>query len=290
VNVDPDALRRLLRALTCYGVFAEDDSGRYVHTELSRLLREDAESGLKYVVLWGTEPWTWRLWPRLDEAVRSGESVFPGMHGMGFFEYLNAQEPESIQVVNRAMAQSSKLSEQAIADTVDLNEVETVADICGGRGHVLAALLEHHPSMRGVLFDLPRVVANADARLRDGGALATRARLVSGDCRQQIPVRADAYIIKSILDWDDESTVTTLRNVAEAGGPGARVFVIENLLDGSPERGFTTAMDLLLLLNVGGRKRTTGEFAALAEKAGLQIDNVRPVDTYLHVLECSVPA
>ncbi|MFE3170880.1 methyltransferase [Amycolatopsis sp. NPDC059090] len=288
-DTDPVALERLLRALTWHGVFAEHEDGRFVHTASSLLLREADPHSVKYIVLWGTEPWTWELWPHLEVAVRSGKSVFPALHDKGFFEYLGADAPESAEIMDRAMIQSSNLSVRAIADTLDLTETDSVADICGGRGQVLAALMERNPGVTGTLFDRQGAVDTADPRLRAGGEFADRARLVAGDCREAVPIEADAYILKSILDWDDESTISTLENIAASAKPGARVFVIENLLDGE-HRGFSTSMDLLLMLNVGGRKRTTAAFTALIEKAGLHVRDVRPIDTYLHVIESTVGA
>lgn len=289
VDAEPQPLHRLLRALTCYGIFAETEDGGFVHTEMSRLLREDDPHSLRYISLWCTEPWTWEAWPRLDDAVRSGASVFQDLYGKGFFEYLHQDAHESAHVFNRAMTTSSTQSALDVAELLDLTGVSVVADIGGGQGHVLASLLEKHPQVRGVLLDLPGVVAKADPRLRDGGPLADRAGIVPGDCREAIPVEADLYIIKNILEWDDESTRRTLRNVLGAARPGARVVVIENLVDDSPSMKFTTAMDLLLLLNVGGAKHTKASLVARMTEAGLTVGEVRPVNAYLHAFECTVP-
>lgn len=284
VRADPEALRRLLRVLTCHGIFAETGDGRFAHTDTSMLLREDAPRSLRYTSLWATEPWTWELWPHLDEAVRSGENVFAGLYGKAFFEYLHTDAPESAQVFDRAMSQASQLAARAIADTLDLTDVATVADIAGGQGQVLITLLERKPTLRGVLLELPSVVSNSDPRLWPDGEFGPRVQLVAGDCRREVPVRADLYILKNVLEWDDESTVTTLHNVAAAGRPGARVVVIENFVDDSPETKFTTAMDLLLLLNVGGKKHTRDGILSLIVQAGLIVQNVSPLNSYLHMI------
>jgi C-methyltransferase len=289
VKAEPRALRRMLRALTCYGIFTETEDGTFAHTEMSRLLREDDPHSLKYISLWCTEPWTWDAWPMLDEAVRSGKSVFDGLYGKGFFDYLHEDAHESAHVFNRAMTTSSMQSARDVAQLLDLTGASTVADIGGGQGHVLASLLEKYPGIRGTLLDLPRVVAGADPRLRDGGSLADRVTIVAGDCREAMPVEADVYIIKNILEWDDDSTRRTLGNVVRAARPGARVVVIENLVDDTPSMKFTTSMDLMLLLNVGGAKHTQQSMISRMADAGLIVGDVRPVNAYLHAFESITP-
>ncbi|MFF6996460.1 methyltransferase [Streptomyces sp. NPDC008313] len=289
VKTQPHTLRRLLRALSCQGVFEEHPDGTFAHTPMSRLLREDDPHSLRYIALWCTEPWTWNVWPRLDEAVRSGHDVFQDVYGREFFTYLNEDAPESAHVFNKAMTTSSEQSARDVADLLDLRDASSVADIGGGQGQVLASLLERHPALHGTLLDLPGVVENADPRLRGRGALADRVSIVPGDCREDIPVQADVYIIKNILEWDDDSTRRALANVTSAARPGARVVVIENLVDDTPSMRFTTAMDLLLLLNVGGAKHTRQSMVDRLTDAGLVIGEIRPVNSYLHAFECTVP-
>ncbi len=289
VKTEPKLLRRLLRALSCHGVFTERQDGTFGHTEMSRLLREDDPHSLRDIALWCTEPWTWDAWPRLDEALRTGRNVVEDLYGKEFFTYLNEDAPESADVFNRAMTTSSEQSARDVAALLDLSGSTSVADVGGGQGHVVACLLDKYPSMKGTLLDLPRVVDNALPRLREGGDLAHRARIVAGDVRVSVPVAADVYIVKNILEWDDDSTARTLFNIIGAGGPGARVVVIENLVDDTPSMRFSTAMDLLLLLNVGGAKHTTDSMVARLTDAGLVIDDIRPVNPYLHAFDCHVP-
>ncbi|NJP48564.1 methyltransferase [Streptomyces sp. SBST2-5] len=289
VKSQPHTLRRLMRALTCQGVFTERPDGTFAHTEMSRLLREDDPHSLRYIALWCTEPWTWNVWPLLDEAVRTGRNVFEDVYDREFFQYLNEAAPESAHVFNRAMTTSSEQSARDVARLLDLGDVASVVDIGGGQGHVLASLLEKHPRLHGTLLDLPGVVENADPRLREGGALADRVQVIAGDCRETIPVTADVYIIKNVLEWDDDSTRRALANVRAAARPGARVIVIENLVDDTPSMRFTTAMDLLLLLNVGGAKHTRQSMTDRLTDAGLVIGEITPVNAYLHAFECTVP-
>ncbi|MFE7973715.1 methyltransferase [Streptomyces shenzhenensis] len=289
VKTEPKPLRRLLRALSCYGVFEERPDGTFAHTGMSRLLREDDPDSLRDISLWCTEPWTWDAWPRLDEAVRTGRNVVEDLYGKEFFSYLNEDAPESADVFNRAMTTSSEQSAREVAALLDLSGSASVADVGGGQGHVVASLLDKYPSMHGSLLDLPRVVDNAVPRLREGGDLADRMRIVPGDARESVPVKADVYVIKNILEWDDASTTRLLGNVIRAGGPGTRVVVIENLVDDTPSMRFSTAMDLLLLLNVGGAKHTTESMVTRLTSAGLVIDDVSPVNPYLHAFDCHVP-
>lgn len=289
VDADPDALRRLLRSLTGHGVFAETSEGRFVHTELSRLLREDAPDRLDQLVLWMTEPWTWELWGRLDESVRTGKDVFADTYGGEFFEHVHTVWPQSAAVFDRAMTQASRQSAAAVASVLPLSGARTVADIGGGQGFLLASLLERHPGVRGILFDRPDVVAGADARLREGGELADRVRLLAGDCREQLPADADVYVFKNILGMNDEDAAVVLGNLVRTAPAGARVVIVENLADNGPGQRFSTAMDLRMLLTVGGRKHTRESLLGLVERAGLVVRDVRPVNSYQHVIEATTP-
>lgn len=288
VGGDTETVDRLLRALTSHGVFEEVAERRYAHTASSRLLREDAPTGVRYMVLWASAPWTWQAWPRLEEAVRTGKPVFPDIYGKEFFTYLKEEDADSAAVFNRAMTQSSALTSGAVADALDdlgVTATGTIVDIGGGQGNLVRTLLERHPDVRAVLFDLEPVVAGADPALLPGGPLAGRARVVGGDCRQEMPVEADLYIFKNVLEWDDDSTYAALRRVAEAARPGARVALVQNLIEDSSEMKVTTTMDLFLLLNVGGRKHTRRSLTGLMQRAGITPGEVRPVaGTSLHVV------
>jgi hypothetical protein len=58
--------------------------------------------------------------------------------------------------------------------------------------------------VRGILFDLPYVVADAASVLSEAG-VADRCKVVGGNFFESVPTGGDAYILKYIIhDWDDE--------------------------------------------------------------------------------------
>lgn len=291
VDAVPATLARLLRMLATHGVFEETAAGSEVfrHTPLSRMLRSDAPGGMADMVLWAGAAWTWDAWPRLESAVRDGRPVVPELYGKDFFRYLHEDAAEDAQIFNRAMTQASALTSRAVARSLDLTGARTVADVGGGQGHLLSTVLRTHPHVTGELFDLPKVVAGADPALLEGGELAGRARVTSGDCLESVPVSADVYLIKQILKWDDDRSVRVLRNVAEHAAPGARIVAVQNLVDLSPEPRVTTAMDLFLLLNVGGREHRQSDFEDLFRRAGLEFAGVTRARSALYLIEARVP-
>ncbi len=277
VGVDTHTLPRLLRALASQGVFEEAAPDRYGHTSLSRLLRKDAPRSLRHLALWVGAPWTWEAWPRLEDAGRTGKSVIPSIYGKEFYAYLREDAAADAANFNRAMTEVSSFNSDTVAEVLDLDGVSTVADIAGGQGRLLRTLLERHPKVNGVLFDLEAAILTADPELREG-ALATRTKLVAGDCLREIPVKADLYILKNLLDWPDDNSLMTLHNILAYAEPGARVVVVDSLVDADPdEMQVTTIVDLFLLLNVGGQKHTQREFEELYTRAGLRFTGVQPV-------------
>ncbi len=292
VRAEPGALDRLLRALSQHGIFAEVDTCRYAHTAASRMLREDAEGGLRYMVRWLGADWTWRAWPMLAEAVRRGECVVPDIFGKDFYAYLKEDAPDDELLFMRAMTQSSGRTSDAVVAALDLQGVQRVADIGGGQGHLLRRLLERYPSMYGVLFDLEAVTVNVDPALRRA-PLSRRCEIVAGNFLRGVPTGADLYILKNIVEGPDESSTIVLGNIVAAAKAGTRVAIVSSLLETAPaEMKVTTAWDLTLLLNVGGQKHRASDLAAVISGSGLRLSRSLPVPgTFptLHLFECVVP-
>jgi C-methyltransferase len=290
VGADPEALNQLMRALAVRGVFRQDADGLYSHSDASKQLRKDTPGSRRTMVLLASAPFAWQIWSRLDDAVRTGRSVCGDMFGKDLFEYLHETDPELGALFDRAMSKSGAATMEPIVEALELDGVATVADIGGGHGTLLRMVLERHPGVGGVLFDLPSVVAGADPELRTGG-LAGRCRVLGGDCHRDVPVKADLYLLKNVVHmWDDAAAVKVLRTIARNAPAGARIVLVEQLLDLTRTPGSATAMDLLMLVSQGGRERTTAGFTAVLERAGLGLRTVAPAGPTAHLIEAVVPA
>jgi C-methyltransferase len=290
VDANPESLDQLMRALAVHGVFAALPDRRYEHTEMSRSMRADAVGSRRPWILLAGAPFAWQIWSKLDDAVRTGRSLFPELYGKDMFAHLSEDDPELSALFDTAAATSTAATATALAEILDLSGVETVADVGGGQGKLLRTLLERNPHMRGVLFDTPRVLADADPALRDGGALAGRCAVVAGDVHREVPVVADLYVFKGVLHmWNDDTVAGALSAVRRSAPAGARVVIVEQLVDATPLPGLTTVIDLLMLASQGGKERTTAEFRALFERAGLEYSRVTPAGPVMSLVEATVP-
>lgn len=177
-----------------------------------------------------------------------------------------------------------------IVEALDLSGVDRVADIGGGHGGLLAAILQAHPDMRGILFDLPETIIGAKKFLKSHGVFE-RVTLAGGDLLAEIPVEADLYVLKSVLQhWDDMAARAILESCRDAMPPRARLAIIERLLpeatSGDPG---TVMLDLHMMVITGGRARTLTEFETLLMQAGLAMSNVHATHSGLSIIE-ALPA
>src|SRR5687768_16371425 len=203
VGADPRALYRVLRLLASIGVFAEVAPGSFGLTPLGETLRSDAPGSVRDFAITETAPGHWLPWGRLHESVRSGRPMAREALGMELFDWY-AQNPEEAGYFNAAMGNLSALAASELVRVYDFSAVRTVADIGGAHGVLLAAILRANPTARGILCDLPHVIATAEEVIAAEG-LSERCELVSCDFFEAVPEGADLHLLKQIVhDWDDE--------------------------------------------------------------------------------------
>jgi hypothetical protein len=282
-RVNATALARFLRALTSLGIFAEDTSGRYGQTSLSEVLRADHPESIRPLAMMLGARFIWEPVGRLDETIRTGHAAFERVYSAPFFRHL-AGNPEDSAVFNAAMSSVPSYI-AGIVEAYDFSKFRRIVDVGGGHGALLAAILEANPLTRGVLQDLPSVVAGASAPRREG--IADRCEIVGSDFFEGVPAGGDAYLLKGIIhDWDDEAAVGILRNCRRAIRPDGTLLLVDTVLTGSDDPA-GALMDLLMMVMTGGRERTEREFRSLLQEAGFSLTRI--ISTGRHAILESRP-
>jgi hypothetical protein len=282
VRAHAPSLYRVLRALASVGIFAEDAAGRFELTGKARLLVSGTGSFRSTAIAVGA-PWHYRVWGSFLHTVETGEVAWNHSTGQSLFEYF-ASHSDHARMFDDMMTEFSVLESAAIVEAYDFSVFHTVADIAGGNGFLLAAILERHPTMRGILFDLPHVTPGA-ARLLSRDGISARSEIISGDMFHFVPGGADAYLLKNILhDWDDEPAVCLLSNIRRAMGPQSTILALQEALPpgNAPSAGKLLDMQMLL---IGGRERTETEYESLFHAAGLRLTRIIPTEAPIHVIE-----
>ncbi|HTE65031.1 MAG TPA: methyltransferase [Candidatus Binatia bacterium] len=281
------ALYRVLRALASVGVFAEDKNRCFSVTPLAEPLRADAPGSLRAFAIMLGEREHWRAWESVLHSVRTGQPAFEDVFGMPLFQYF-AGHPEAARIFDEAMTSRSGQENAAIVAAYHFAEARTVIDVGGGQGTLLASILDVHPNARGVLFDLPHVIAPARIRMESAGH-AVRCEFVAGDFFGVVPAGGDLYLLKKVIhDWDDDRAQLILTRCRTAMSGTGRLLLIEPVVPPGNEASFNKLLDLLMLVwNAGGRERTEGEHVALLALAGFRRSRVIPTRSGLTIIEAA---
>lgn len=284
VGADADALRRLLRALISRGIFRRRHDGRYELNSLADTLRSDAPVSLACAARFYGSREQRERWTLLVDAVRTGNSVVPTLHGTHSFDYF-AEQPELAELFNQTMTSISELTTAAVVAGYNFSRYSTIIDVGGGQGTLLAAILAAAPASRGVLYDLPRVVGNAPVALGKHN-VADRMSIAQGSFFDDVPGGGDVYLLKNIIhDWPDDMAVQILRNVRAASGPRATVLLVELVIP-EHDRDFPGKwVDLEMLLNLAARERTASEYRDLLGRAGFRMTRVVRTASPLSLVE-----
>jgi hypothetical protein len=287
-GADAGALRRVMRALCALDVFAEAGTGEFSLNSTSELLRSDVPGSYRAAVLFMTGDVRWRCWSDLLGTVNAGGGGAERTLGMQLFDFY-AAHPEDSEVHDRAMRGISVAQISAVLGAMDFSDAGVIVDVGGGTGELLAAILAAHASPRGVLYDLPHVVAHATEVCRDRGILG-RVSIVGGSFFDSIPAGGNTYVMKTVIhDWDDARAASILANCRKAMTPADRLLLIEREL---PEMGQPIdasepfLLDLeMLVMTPGGRERSRSEFGGLLAQAGFALAGSTPTAAGLSIIE-----
>lgn len=274
LGTDPTLTWRLLRALTSYGIL-DGDGAQYRLNAVSRHLLPG--SGYREGIQLNAAPEQLRVWGFLPDALRSDRSAFEHAHGSPFFDVLT-RDREMGRLFDAAMRAWAAPTIAGVLQAWRPPAGATLVDVGGGRGHFLAALLQAAPTCRGVLYDLPEVVADAGSTL---GPVAGRVTREAGSFFDRVPGGGDVYLLSNVLhDWSDGDCARILRRVRDVLKPGACVAVVDMVVPpGNPPHPGALMDITMMTLFRDGRERTEAELQSVARAAGLEVERVIPTAT-----------
>jgi hypothetical protein len=287
IAAQPDPLYRLMRATACVGVLAEAPDGKFSQTPMSAVLCKNARPSLRGLAIMGGREWHGRGWSHLEYCVRTGKQSLDKIYGMPIFDYFT-HNAEEAAIFDEAMTALSTIDSPAVADAYDFDGIHSIVDVAGGRGLLLATILERHPAMQGTLYEMPHVLEGAKT-----GALKpmmNRCTLASGDMFSSVPAPTDAYIMKHIIhDWPDPQCIQLLQACRKGVNPGGKLLVVDCVIQPGNQFSPSKFLDVQMLIFPGGRERTEPEFRALLEAAGWKLSRIIPTAAVDSIVE-AVPA
>jgi 2-polyprenyl-3-methyl-5-hydroxy-6-metoxy-1,4-benzoquinol methylase len=285
-NVHPRSLYRVLRACASVGVYSENSEKQFSLTPLAEPLMSDVPGSLRAFAEMITTDWQFQTWAELSYTVKTGKPAFDKVHGMTSFEYFWSNERAG-QQFNDAMTSNSSFASVAVVNAYDFSTISSLVDVGGGHGFLLASILTKYSTVKGILYDMPAIVAEAEKQLLAHG-VTDRCETVGGNFFESVPKGADAYIMKHIIhDWNDEQCITILENCRNAMTPGGKVLVVEMVLPDGNEPSIGKFIDLQMLQFLPGCERTEAEYRLLFDKAGLQLDRIVPTTSPFSIIEAS---
>jgi ubiquinone/menaquinone biosynthesis C-methylase UbiE len=170
------------------------------------------------------------------------------------------------------------------------SHAKVVADLGGGGGSLILAVLELHPHLRGMLVDLEASVEAAKARFTDG-KVSSRCKLLVADLTESVPAGADVYMLKHVLHGRrDPEAITILKNCRTVIPENGSLLVIEFILpplvsQADPHLEGHLMSDLNMLAVTGGRERSERESKTLLQAAGFRLAGAFAVGNDVGILE-----
>ncbi|KAF9592269.1 hypothetical protein IFM89_013495 [Coptis chinensis] len=144
--------------------------------------------------------------------------------------------------------------------------LKTVVDVGGGTGATINMIVEKHPLVKGINFDLPHVIKDAPTYLG--------VEHIEGDMFVGVP-KGDSIFLKSVLhDWNDEHCLKVLKNCYNALPANGKMIILDSIIPVYPETNVSAkhvfGLDTTMMVHTsgGGQERTEKEFKDLSLGAG----------------------
>ncbi len=280
LNIEENALSRLIRALTFLDFLKLEDSNKYHLTTKGKLLTPNLPVGIKNQAIMMGDVWS-NCFANLDQSVKTGNKSLPAKYGNDFFSYLS-DNSDIATIFNNSMEEITHYFLDAILAEFEYGNYKHIVDIGGGYGNLLFAILNKYPNSIGTLFDIESLIK--DIKLQN--TLTNRCKLVAGDFFNCVPNNGDLYLMKAIIhDWDDKDSLIILENCRKAMKPDSRLLLFEYSVSKFENNWFKIYLDLLMLTALNGKERTISEISFLLSETGFKLGRVIETRSLYKIIE-----
>src|ERR1035438_4043025 len=226
-QADANALYRLLRALASIGVTEEMSPEHFRLTEFGKPLRRNEPQSVWSAVIF----WADLLaddWSLLTDCVRTGKPASQVRDPKIPSRW--SQDAEADSIFRAVMGTAPSEDYAPIAEAWDFSRAKVVADLGGGGGSLILAVLGLNPHLRGILVDLEPSVEAAKSRFAKENA-HSRCELIAADLLQSVPAGADVYMLKHVLHGRrDAEAIPILRNCRAVIPQDGSLLIVEFIL------------------------------------------------------------
>jgi hypothetical protein len=276
------SLYRILRFLASHGIFQEKGNRQFDHTPLSHCLRSDAEGSFRSAAQMMHR--VYPAWDGLHHAAITGESGFNKVFGQPLFDYLGTHA-DLAPIFDAGMTAIHGHETTAMLEAYDFSAVHVLADIGGGNGSLIGAVLQRYPKLRGLLFELGHVAGRARESLRADG-VDGRCSVIEGNFFESVPSGADTYLFRHIIhDWTDAQSVQILNNCRKVIPKNGKLLIVEAVVPTGNASSLAKDYDMAMLVFPGGIERTEEEYRLLLKQAGFQLSSLTPTTSVISVVE-----
>jgi ubiquinone/menaquinone biosynthesis C-methylase UbiE len=266
VSAPLDTVARLLEALAA-SQYISRDRGRYALNNFSKTFLSGGPGGMKRLA-W-KEHLFYTAWSRLDEAITSGNALFPS------YAERVAKDLPSVENFLLALNDIAETAAPGVIATGAFQSARTILDLGGGGGGYAAALANALPSVPVTLADLPQILPIALGYLKEKG-LADRIELVDADFRKEncgIEGRTfDAVFLSHVLhDFDAAGASAIIARAASLVKRGGKLIVLDVLVpNGGHQNPVEALFDLMMLVEVPqGRTHRLSDVGDWLQAAGM---------------------
>lgn len=267
------SLEQLLLVAASLGAVRQTGETFAIEDQAFALTRYGRSWLRSYLLLWGEQlnP----TFANLEAWATQGVNPFECAHGATIWQFYRQNSEANKRFVDFMDSVSEQYHVPTIVRELRVDGATKLVDVGGGKGALACALLAAHPEMCGVVFDQLGIEQKATERIVRA-ELTRRCQFVGGSMLESCPAGADLYLIKHVIhDWEDRAAVQILTNVRTAMSHGARLVIVEGILDHDCEdRDTLVTRNLEQMAWTSGKVRTLSEFEALTRAAGLVVSSV----------------